>query len=211
MSELWTIIAEEVEGTARDHRYDVKAFLELYDKAAQKLHPNNEVMCEIRKWLIPIFCRAPGKKFEDFSLSDLRLKQTMCINQIGVFEKIFPGLSKERGTSFQFFRSRITLLYLICRKNHVRIFRNKFAPLRDRLPCRTNEPCGLQQIYVSLDFSVEQCSGKPGFVWRPSHTFRNMDDVSSCTFRRKVCKGVEWFKHQKKVWKLNTIDDLFCL
>ena len=78
-------------------RYDIKKYAAIYLKAITVVHPQHEIICEIAKWLLPIFCRGPGLTVSHFSEEDFDLKHKLCLNYLRVVDKIKPGLNKIRG------------------------------------------------------------------------------------------------------------------
>ena len=78
-------------------RYDIKKYVAIYLKAIKVVHPQHEIICEIAKWLLPIFCRGPGLTVSHFSEEDFDLKHKLCLNYLRVVDKIKPGLNKIRG------------------------------------------------------------------------------------------------------------------
>ena len=78
-------------------RYDIKKYAAIYLKAIKVVHPQHEIICEIAKWLLPIFCRGPGLTVSHFSEEDFDLKHKLCLNYLRVVDKIKPGLNKIRG------------------------------------------------------------------------------------------------------------------
>ena len=86
-----------------NHRYDTNRYLEIYHEALQVVHPQHEIMCEIAKWLVPIFCRTvPGSiTLNDYPQEDVILKKKLCQNYLNVIKKVKPGLSRMLGNSKQ--------------------------------------------------------------------------------------------------------------
>lgn len=80
-----------------ESRYDAKRFLEVYEDARKKVHPQNEVMIELCQWLLPILCRGHGKVCSDFPTPMLRFKSNLAKEQLQVLNIINPGLNKIRG------------------------------------------------------------------------------------------------------------------
>ena len=78
-------------------RYDIKKYIAIYLKAIKVVHPQHEIICEIAKWLLPIFCRGPGLTVSQFSEEDFDLKHKLCLNYLRVVDKIKPGMNKIRG------------------------------------------------------------------------------------------------------------------
>ena len=91
------ILLERVEDVIKTQRYNALAFLELYEEASKIVHPHHEIICQISKWLLPIFCRERGKTTQDFPIDRLNLKRKLALEQIKVTEAINPGVNKVRG------------------------------------------------------------------------------------------------------------------
>merc|ERR1712066_251177 len=86
-----------VEELTTNSRYDVAAMLALYDEASSLLHPNHHVLCDLAKWLVPVYCRNGAVPLDDFPRSDVERKQNMCSRQIRILEHVSPGLTKLRA------------------------------------------------------------------------------------------------------------------
>ena len=82
-----------------NHRYDAEKYLEIYHEAAQLVHPQHEIICEIAKWLVPIFCRTvPGRiTLNDYPLEDVILKKKLCDSYLNVMKQIKPGMNRMLG------------------------------------------------------------------------------------------------------------------
>ena len=91
------IFLDQVTKMIMNDRYDIKKYIAIYLKAIKVVHPQHEIICEIAKWLLPIFCRGPGLTVSHFSEEDFDLKHKLCLNYLRVVDKIKPGLNKIRG------------------------------------------------------------------------------------------------------------------
>ncbi len=103
-----------------NHRYDLDAMLALHDEASKLVHPNHHVLCDLAKWIAPIYCRFPtpcfhfkmvtmnslsyvcncrgrGQTIEDFSREDLERKRDMCRRQADVLQMVSPGMTTPWG------------------------------------------------------------------------------------------------------------------
>ena len=89
--------SERIAEACRNERYNPLPFLELYQEASTLVHPNHQIICEISKWLLPIFCRSRGKITSDFPRDQLNLKRKLALNQVKVTDAINPGVSKVKG------------------------------------------------------------------------------------------------------------------
>ena len=89
---------EKVLSAAKDSRYDVEVFLNVYEEARKVVHPQNEIICEIAKWLLPILCRDKVKPTSEFPRSQLEFKRNLALEQVRVSETIQPGHNKCKGT-----------------------------------------------------------------------------------------------------------------
>ena len=79
-------------------RYNTKKFLALFHDAIKLLHPQHDIICEISRWMIPIFCRGiGGEPLRDFPVEDMALKQKLCIYHLNVLKRVNPGISKMTG------------------------------------------------------------------------------------------------------------------
>ena len=90
-----------------NHRYETNRYLEIYHEALQVVHPQHEIMCEIAKWLVPIFCRTvPGSiTLNDYPGHEIVLKKELCHNYLNVLKKVKPGLSRILGRRKKFYDS----------------------------------------------------------------------------------------------------------
>ena len=88
---------DQVTKMIMNDRYDIKKYIAIYLKAIKVVHPQHEIICEIAKWLLPIFCRGPGLTVSHFSEEDFDLKHKLCLNYLRVVDNIKPGLNKIRG------------------------------------------------------------------------------------------------------------------
>ena len=91
------IFLDQITRIIMNDRYDIKKYIAIYLKAIKVVHPQHEIICEIAKWLLPIFCRGPGLTVSHFSEEDFDLKHKLCLNYLRVVDKIKPGLNKIRG------------------------------------------------------------------------------------------------------------------
>ena len=79
-----------MEELTTNSRYDVAAMLALYDEASSLLHPNHHVLCDLAKWLVPVYCRKGAVPLDDFPRSDVERKQNMCSRQIRILVRWIP-------------------------------------------------------------------------------------------------------------------------
>ena len=93
--ELIENFSSALDNLVANHRYDVDMYLDLLNDAIKVLHPHHEIICDIAKWLVPIYCR--GKLLHEFPLEDLILKRQLCLYQLEVLDKVNPGLTKTKG------------------------------------------------------------------------------------------------------------------
>ena len=77
-------------------KYSVDMWLKLLDLALTVVHPQHEIIVQIAKFLIPIMCRGPGQKTEDFPLNLVRRKLELVQSAMNVLNVLDPGYSKAR-------------------------------------------------------------------------------------------------------------------
>lgn len=80
-----------------NNRYDANMWLQMLDMSLKIVHHHHDVVTEISKFLIPILCRGPGVKTDDFPLSLVRRKLELATWQMEVLDVIDPGYSKSRA------------------------------------------------------------------------------------------------------------------
>ena len=79
------------------HRYDVPSYLKFLRHAETLVQPSHAVICELTKWLAPVFCRARGAELSSFPAEHLQLKRRLCEDQIAVMDRVAPGSTRARG------------------------------------------------------------------------------------------------------------------
>ena len=61
--------------------------LALHDEASALVHPNHHVLCDLAKWLAPVYCRCSdgaAAPLENFPRKDVERKRDMCSRQIRI-------------------------------------------------------------------------------------------------------------------------------
>ena len=59
-----------------------------------------EIISEIAKWLVPIFCRGKGLTLDDFSEEEVSLKKKLCESYLSTMKMVKPGFNKMAGKNF---------------------------------------------------------------------------------------------------------------
>ena len=77
-------------------RYSADTWLSFLDTALTIVHPQHEVIVEISKFLLPIMCRGPGQRTDDFPLSLVKRKLELVKSTLNVLNVLDPGYSKAR-------------------------------------------------------------------------------------------------------------------
>ena len=82
--------------------------LALYDEASTSVHPNHHVLCDLAKWLAPVYCRCSdgaAAPLENFPRKDVERKRDMCSRQIRILVRWVPqlGYSTENVNMFWYF------------------------------------------------------------------------------------------------------------
>ena len=86
----------EITKLIKTNRYNTELWLTFLDTALSVVHPQHEVIIEIAKFLVPVLCRAPGRRTSDFPLSLVRKKLELARWYLNVTNIVDPGYSKQR-------------------------------------------------------------------------------------------------------------------
>ncbi|XP_023349162.1 protein msta isoform X2 [Eurytemora carolleeae] len=89
-----TDLVDHIKTISKSDRYNIQLWLDILDKAESQVHPQHEAVIEICKWLLPIFCRGPNTRTQDYALDLLRRKIELAKRQTRVLNVIEPGISK---------------------------------------------------------------------------------------------------------------------
>ena len=110
-------------------RYSADTWLNFLDMALTIVHPQHEVMVEVSKFLLPIMCRGPGQRTEDFPLSLVERKLDLVKSTLNVLNVLDPGYSK----------ARVKVLYEMVETKLFLAFREDLNLHRDRLKSLVRE------------------------------------------------------------------------
>ena len=110
-------IFQEIKQVTDDNKFNVGKWLKCLNSALKVVHPHHEAVIEIGKFLIPILCRGPGMKTEQFPTELVKRKLELANNQLDVLTIIDPGYSK----------SRVKVLYEIVETELYLLFKDDFG------------------------------------------------------------------------------------
>ena len=87
---------EDIKRVTDENKFNVGLWLKCLNNVLKEVHPHHEAVIEIGKFLIPILCRGPGMKTDQFPLELVKKKLELATNQLSVLSLIDPGYSKSR-------------------------------------------------------------------------------------------------------------------
>ena len=91
---------ENLKSEVEDSTNNEDSLFACLKKCRDLLHPNHQILTDIRWKLIPTYCRGPRTKLDDFPDERFRTKLQMCLENKRVFDTVDPGYSTSRGQLF---------------------------------------------------------------------------------------------------------------
>ena len=86
----------QIKSVTEENKFNVEGWLQCLHSVLKVVHPHHEAVIEIGKFLIPILCRGPGMRTEDFPLELVKRKLELANIQLAVLKVVDPGYSKSR-------------------------------------------------------------------------------------------------------------------
>ena len=93
-------LMEEIDSEVKNSEGDESKLVKNLENFRRLLHPNHQILTELRRTLIPTFCRGGRKKLDDFPDEKFRQKLRMCVENKRVYDIVDPGCSTSRGKLF---------------------------------------------------------------------------------------------------------------
>ena len=85
-----------IKKVTEDNKFNVDGCLQCLHSVLKVVHPHHEAVIEIGKFLIPILCRGPGMRTEQFPIELVKRKLELAHIQLTVLTVVDPGYSKSR-------------------------------------------------------------------------------------------------------------------
>ena len=86
----------DIKKLTEENKFHVEGWLQCLRSVLKEVHPHHEAVIEIGKFLLPILCRGPGMRTEQFPPELVKRKLELANIQLAVLTVVDPGYSKSR-------------------------------------------------------------------------------------------------------------------